>query len=147
MQVVAKSVSGWVDKVDTPQTDGAYLYHPQFWDDNFWFSFSVVVSCKSNTQLDYFWWKNGKSSLKTLFTHFVLTLVNLMSRHDTCDFSRFTWQNVDDGRKMHQFHQCSDNKKPSFSRIRQLFGTPEVFLKSVPFLQIHRCHGWTTQIW
>ena len=35
MQVVAKSVSGWVDGEDTPQTDGAYLYHPQFLDDNF----------------------------------------------------------------------------------------------------------------
>ena len=67
------------------------LYGPQFWDDNFQFSFSVVVSCKSNKQLGYFWWKNGTSSLKTLFTHFELTFVNLMSRHDTCDFSRFTW--------------------------------------------------------
>ena len=28
------------------------------------------------------------SSLKTLFTHFVLTLVNLRSRHDTFNFSR-----------------------------------------------------------
>ena len=30
------------------------LYGPQFWDDNFQFSFSVVVSCKSNKQLGYF---------------------------------------------------------------------------------------------
>ena len=67
------------------------LYRPQFWDDKFKFSFSVNFSCKSNTQLGYFLWKNGTSSLKTLFTHFVLTFVNLMSRHDTCDFSRFTW--------------------------------------------------------
>ena len=30
MQVVAKSVSGWVDGVDTPQADGAYMHHLNF---------------------------------------------------------------------------------------------------------------------
>ena len=35
----------------------------------------------------------------------------------------------------------TDNKKPSFSNIGQNLGTPEEFLKSVPFLQTHRRHG------
>ena len=38
----------------TPGDIASDLYGPQFWDDNFQFSFSVVVSCKSNKQLGYF---------------------------------------------------------------------------------------------
>ena len=67
------------------------LYRPKYWDENFKFSFSVVLSKKSNLQLGCFWWKSSTSSLKTFYTPFVLNFVNLMSRHDICDFSRFTW--------------------------------------------------------
>ena len=52
---------------------------------------------------------------------------------------------VDEQRKMHLVTHIfiTDNKKPSFSNIGQHLGTPEEFLKSVPFLQTHRRHGWT----
>ena len=41
-------------QADTVGDMASDLYGPQFWDDNFQFSFSVVVSCKSNKQLGYF---------------------------------------------------------------------------------------------
>ena len=47
----------WIQAWDNFGTLGdmaSDLYGPQFWDDNFQFSFSVVVSCKSNKQLGYF---------------------------------------------------------------------------------------------
>ena len=45
------------------------------------------------------------------------------------------WSNVDEQRKMHLVTHIfiTDNKKPSFLRIGQHLGTPDVFLKSIPF--------------
>ena len=57
-----KGAFHWAD-ICTTGDMASDLYGPQFWDDNFQFSFSVVVSCKSSTQLGYFLWKIGTSSL------------------------------------------------------------------------------------
>jgi len=56
---------------------------------------------------------------------------------------------VDEQRKVHLVTHIfiTDDKKPSFSRIGQHLGTPEVFLKSIPFLEMHRFHGWTPQFY
>ena len=67
------------------------LYRPQSQDEIVEFSFFVALSYESNLQLGCLWWKISMSSLKTFFTNFVPTFVNLMSRHENCDFPRFTW--------------------------------------------------------
>ena len=120
------------------------LHRPQFWDDNFFSSFFVVASCKSNTQLGCFWWKNWTSSLKTLFPPFVLTFEKLMSRHDTFEVYMIECWWTKKNASSHP-HFITDNKKPSFSNVGQHLSTPEVFLKSVPFLQMH--HGRTPQLY
>ena len=120
----------WVD--DQQLTIGAIssdLYRPQSQDEIVEFSFFVALSYEYNLQLGCLWWKISTSSLKTYFTNFVLTFVNLVSRHENCNFPRFTWWKVDEQRKMHWVTHIfiTDYKKPSFSKIGQHLGTPERF--------------------
>ena len=105
------------------------LYRPQSQDEIVEFSFFVALSYEYNLQLGCLWWKISMSSLKTYFTNFVLTFVNLVSRHENCNFPRFTWWKVDERRKMHWVTHIfiTDYKKPSFSKIGQHLGTPERF--------------------
>ena len=114
----------------TPTGDiSSDLYRPQSQDEIVEFSFFVALSYEYNLQLGCLWWKISTSSLKTYFTNLVLTFVNLVSRHENCNFPRFTWWKVDERRKMHWVTHIfiTDYKKPSFSKIGQHLGTPERF--------------------
>ena len=105
------------------------LYRPQSQDEVVEFSFFVALSYECKLQLGCLWWKISTSSLKTYFTNLVLTFVNLVSRHENCNFPRFTWWKVDEQRKMHWVAHIfiTDYKKPSFSKIGQHLGTPKRF--------------------
>ena len=114
------------------------LYGPQFWDDNFQFSFSVVVSCKSNKQLGYFWWKMNvklKNFVYPFWAHFCKSHVQTWhlcifpGLHDRMLIE--CWWTKKNASSHSHFHHWY--KKPSFLRIGQHLGTPEVFLKSIPF--------------
>ena len=124
------------------------LYRPQSQDETVEFSFFVALSYEYNLQLGCLWWKISTSSLKTYFTNLALTFVNLVSRHENCNFPRFTWWKVNERGKMHWVTHIfiTDYKKPSFSKIGQHLCAPEVFLWSVPFSEKHRSHGWTPQL-
>ena len=96
------------------------LYRPQSQDEIVEFSFFVALSYEYNLQLGCLWWKISTSSLKTYFTNLVLTFVNLVSRHENCNFPRFTWWKVDERRKMHWVTHIfiTDYKKPTFGHSR-----------------------------
>ena len=114
---------------EIPGAISSDLYRPQSQDEIVEFSFFVALSYEYNLQLGCLWWKISTSSLKTYFTNLVLTFVNLVSRHENCNFPRFTWWKVDERRKMHWVTHIfiTDYKKPSFSKIGQHLGTPERF--------------------
>ena len=75
------------------------LYRPQFWDGIF--NFPSMLFCHVNLTCNWVGFDEKIEVRLKLFSHFVLTFVNLMSGHEIWDFSRFTCLTVYERRKVH----------------------------------------------